>query len=151
MLWERGGGTVAHHGTQLGSESTYMKEAPRSFGIVCKIAGIDPFIDYHCNPCQILPHFFIGSHLELRLCDPLIWSLICPFILFYFITYECVCQLLLCLSDILGKLKLCSCLVVFFSLYSVQANLCTQCTPELLGRSSHVQCVHSTACMNFFL
>ena len=35
--------TVAHHGTLLGPESTYMKEAPKSAGIVCKIAVIEPF------------------------------------------------------------------------------------------------------------
>ena len=46
--------TVAHHGTLLGSESTYMKEAPKSI-------GIDPLIDYHCNPSQILPHFYVKN------------------------------------------------------------------------------------------
>ena len=56
-----GGCTVAHHGTLLGSESTYMKEAPKSAGIVCKTAGIDPLIDYHCNPGQILPHFYVKN------------------------------------------------------------------------------------------
>ena len=35
-----GGGTVAHHGTLLGSESTYMKEATKSAEIVYKIAVI---------------------------------------------------------------------------------------------------------------
>ena len=45
----RGGGTVAYYGTPLGLEETYMKEAPKSAGIVCKIADIGLFIDYHCN------------------------------------------------------------------------------------------------------
>ena len=49
------------NGILLGSESTYMKEAQKSAGIVCKIAGIDPFIDYHCNPGQILPHFYVKN------------------------------------------------------------------------------------------
>ena len=51
-------GTVAYHITLLGSEGSYIKEAPRIAGIVCKIAGMDPFIEYHCNPNQILPHFY---------------------------------------------------------------------------------------------
>ena len=38
-----------HHSTLLVSESTYMKVAPKSTGIVCKIAGIYPLIDFHCN------------------------------------------------------------------------------------------------------
>ena len=37
---------------------TYMKEAPKSAGIVCKITGIDPLIIYHWNPGQILSHFY---------------------------------------------------------------------------------------------
>ena len=37
-------------------ESSYMKEAPKSSSIVCKIAGIDPLFDYHNNTGQILPH-----------------------------------------------------------------------------------------------
>ena len=53
--------TVAYYGTLLGSESTYMKEAPKSAGIVCNIAGIDPLIDLHCNPGQILPHFYVKN------------------------------------------------------------------------------------------
>ena len=53
--------TVALDGTLLGSESTYMKEASKSAGIVCKIAGLDPLIDYHCNPSQILPHFYVNN------------------------------------------------------------------------------------------
>ena len=56
-----GGGTVAHRGTLLGSESTYMEDATKSAGIVCEIAGIDPLIDYHWNPGQILPHFYVQN------------------------------------------------------------------------------------------
>ena len=37
---------IAHHGTQLGSEFTYMKEARETAGIVLKIAGIDSLMDY---------------------------------------------------------------------------------------------------------
>ena len=55
--------TVAYHVTLLGSEGSYIKDAPRIAGIVCNItsivcniAGIDPFIEYHCKPGQILPH-----------------------------------------------------------------------------------------------
>ena len=52
-------GTVAHHGSLLGLESTYMKEAPKSAGIVCKIASIDLFIDNH--PGETLPHFYVKN------------------------------------------------------------------------------------------
>ena len=52
-----GGSTVAYHYTLLGSEGSYIKDAPRIAGIVFKIAGMDPFIEYRCNPGQILPHF----------------------------------------------------------------------------------------------
>ena len=37
-----------------------MKEAPKSAGIVCKI-GIDPVIDEHCNPGQILLNFYVKN------------------------------------------------------------------------------------------
>ena len=49
---------VPHQGTLLGSEFTYMKEAPKSAGIVCQIAGIDP----HCNISQILPHPYVKKN-----------------------------------------------------------------------------------------
>ena len=42
-------------------QCTYMKEAPKRTGIVCKLAGKDPLIDYHCNPGQILPHFYVKN------------------------------------------------------------------------------------------
>ena len=34
---------------------------PKSADIVCKIAGINPSIDYHCNPGQIEPHYYVKS------------------------------------------------------------------------------------------
>ena len=37
--------TVAYYATLLGSEGRYIKEAPR-------IAGMDPFIEYHFNSGQ---------------------------------------------------------------------------------------------------
>ena len=55
------GGTGAHHYTLLGSESTYMKEAPKCVSVVRKIAGIDPIMDYHCKPGQILPHLYVKN------------------------------------------------------------------------------------------
>ena len=38
-----------------------MIKAPKSAGIVRKIAGIDPLIDYHCNHGRILPHFYVKN------------------------------------------------------------------------------------------
>ena len=38
-----------------------MKEAPKSVGVVQKIAGIDLIIDYHCKSGQILPHFYVKN------------------------------------------------------------------------------------------
>ena len=59
--------TLAHHSSLLGLESTYMKEAPKSAGIVCKIAGIDPLIDYNCNPGQILPNFYVKNIFQAQI------------------------------------------------------------------------------------
>ena len=42
-------------------EGSFTKEAPRIAGIVCEIAGMDPSIEYHCNPGQILPHFYVKN------------------------------------------------------------------------------------------
>ena len=41
-----------------------MKAAPKSVGVVWKIAGIDLIIDYHCKSGQILPNFYVCMYWQ---------------------------------------------------------------------------------------
>jgi hypothetical protein len=54
---------VAHYVTLIGSEVSYIKEATSFAGAILIISGLLHIKHNHCNPGQILPHFYVRNIL----------------------------------------------------------------------------------------